>query len=287
MKAITREDVKDVIIILLGCAVWAAAFSFLTYPNHIVSGGLTGIAQILNLLTGLPVGVMVLVMNVPLFVVSWKKFGMRFIVYSLIGTVANSLFIDLFQLFDLTLTQDTLLAAVYGGLLRGVGSGLVFFTGATTGGSDIGARLVRRKYAYVNFGTISLVLDGVVVVAFAIIFQRFDSAMYTIITMFVSSRVVNIILYGTANSSVCHIITTQPQAIAKQIGDQLGRGSTLLRGEGAYSGEERCVVLCAVKRQQIPALKKIVSTMDEGAFVIVSQSHEVFGKNFLNISNAD
>jgi uncharacterized membrane-anchored protein YitT (DUF2179 family) len=284
MKAITREDAKDVILILLGCAIWAAAFSFLTYPNSIVSGGLTGIAQIINLLTGLPVGVMVLVMNVPLFVIAWKKFGVRFIIYSLIGTVASSLFIDLFGLVNLTLTHDTLLAAVYGGLLRGLGSGIVFFTGATTGGSDIGARLVRRKYAYVNFGTISLGLDALVVIAFAIIFQRFDSAMYTIITMFVSSRVVNLILYGTANSSVCHIITTQPHAIAKQIGDQLGRGSTLLRGEGAYSGEERCVVLCAVKRQQIPALKKIVSIADENAFVIVSQSHEVFGKNFLNIT---
>jgi uncharacterized membrane-anchored protein YitT (DUF2179 family) len=284
MKAITREDAKDVILILLGCAIWAAAFSFLTYPNSIVSGGLTGIAQIINLLTGLPVGVMVLVMNVPLFVIAWKKFGVRFIIYSLIGTVASSLFIDLFSLVDLALTHDTLLAAVYGGLLKGLGSGIVFFTGATTGGSDIGARLVRRKYAYVNFGTISLILDALVVIAFAIIFQRFDSAMYTIITMFVSSRVVNLILYGTANSSVCHIITTQPKAIAKQIGDQLGRGATLLRGEGAYSGEERCVVLCAVKRQQIPALKKIVSSADENAFVIVSQSHEVFGKNFLNIT---
>lgn len=287
MKKFTRQDAKDVVLITAGCAVWAAAFAFLTYPNSIVSGGLTGIAQIINLLTGLPVGVMVIVMNIPLFAVAWKKFGGRFILLSLLGMIFSSLFIDLFSLVPLTLTTDTLLASVYGGLLKGVGSGLVFLTGATTGGSEIGARLLRRKYAYINFGTIYMVLDVLVVAAFAVIFRRFDSAMYTVITMFVSSRVVNLLLYGMANSSVCYIITTQPEAIAREVGSQLSRGATLLKGKGAYSGEERDVILCAVKRQQIPALKKIVSAADEHAFVIVTESHEVFGKNFLNIANVD
>ncbi len=287
MKKFTRQDAKDVVLITAGCAVWAAAFAFLTYPNSIVSGGLTGIAQIINLLTGLPVGVMVIVMNIPLFAVAWKKFGGRFILLSLLGMIFSSLFIDLFSLVPLTLTTDTLLASVYGGLLKGVGSGLVFLTGATTGGSEIGARLLRRKYAYINFGTIYMALDVLVVAAFAVIFRRFDSAMYTVITMFVSSRVVNLLLYGMANSSVCYIITTQPEAIAREVGSQLSRGATLLKGKGAYSGEERDVILCAVKRQQIPALKKIVSAADEHAFVIVTESHEVFGKNFLNIANVD
>lgn len=287
MKKITQRDVKDFILIVLGCAIWGAAFAFLTYPNNIVSGGLTGIAQIINLLTGLPVGVMVMIMNIPLFVVAWKKFGSRFIIFSLIGMIASSLFIDLFALVDLTVTTDTLLAAVYGGVLKGVGSGLVFLTGATTGGSEIGARLLRRKFPYINFGTISMALDALVVVAFAIVFRRFDSAMYTIITMFVTSRVVNLMLYGLANSSVCYIVTTQPKAIAGEVGKSLGRGATILRGEGAYSGEERDVILCAVKRQQIPALKRIVAAADENAFVIVTESHEVFGKNFLNIAKVD
>lgn len=286
MKNVIRIG-KDVLLIVLGCAITGAAFSFLTYPNNIVSGGLTGVAQIINLLTGLPVGVMVIVMNIPLFAVAWKKFGLRFIVYSLIGMVASSVFIDVFNLLHLTLTSDTLLAAVYGGLLKGLGAGLVFHTGATTGGSDIGARLVRRKYAYMNFGTISLCLDALVVLAFAVIFKRFDSAMYTIITMFVSSRVVNLILYGMANSSICYIITTEPGRISEEIGIRLSRGATILKGEGAYSGQERDVILCAVKRQQIPSLKKIVSGLDEHAFVIVTQSHEVFGKNFLNITKTD
>ena len=287
MKRRIWEDIKASLLVTLGCAILAASFAFLTYPNSIVSGGLTGISQILNLLTGLPVGVMVIVMNVPLFLIAWRKLGIRFVVFSLLGTVLSSVFIDLFSMVDLVLTNDTLLASVYGGLTKGLGVGLVYHVGATCGGSDIVSRLLRRKYAYINFGTISLCIDAVVVVAFAIIFRRFDSAMYTIITMFVSSRVVNLILYGLSTSGVCHIVTTKPKLIGQEITGTLGRSATILRGEGAYSGTERFVVLCVVKRQQIPDLKKIVAACDEQAFVIVSESHEVFGKNFLNITRVD
>ena len=284
---ITRHDLWVALQIIFGCAITSASFRFFIYPNSIVSGGVTGIAQILNLLLGLPVGVMVAVMNVPLFAVAWKKFGIRFIVLSLIGTAASSLFIDLFSLVDLTLTNDMLLAAICGGLLYGLGFGIVYRTGATTGGSDIAARLLRRKYPHINFGTLSLAIDATVVLAFAVVFRRFDSAMYTIIMMFVSSRIVNLILYGMANSGICYIITIYPQALCQAIGERLGRGATILRGEGGYSGEERDVILCAVKRQQIPLLRRIVSELDEHAFVIVTESHEVFGENFGSIGKIE
>lgn len=125
------------------------------------------------------------------------------------------------------------------------------------------------------------------VLIFALVVQKFDSAMYTIIAMFVSSRIVNLVLYGTMNSSVCYIITIQPRQIARAIGDTLHRGATLLKAEGAYTGEERAVVLCVIKQQQIAELKKIISGIDEHSFVIVTHSHEVFGKNFSNITNLD
>ena len=284
---ITKHDAWIALQIIVGCAVTGASFRFLTYPNSIVSGGVTGISQILNLLTGLPVGVMAAVMNVPLFIVAWRQFGLRFIVFSLIGTAACSLFIDLFSLVDLTLTNDMLLAAICGGLLNGLGYGLVYRVGATTGGSDIGARLLRRKYPHINFGTLSLSIDAAVVIAFAVVFRRFDSAMYTIIMMFVSSRIVNLILYGMSNSGICYIITIYPRELCEAISDRLGRGATVLRGEGGYSGEERDVILCAVKRQQIPQLRRIVSELDERAFVIVTESHEVFGENFGNIGKIE
>ena len=277
---ITKQDIWTTAQILAGCMITGASFSFLTYPNNVVSGGVTGIAQILNLLTGLPVGVLAVAMNVPLFVVAWRKFGIRFIIFSLIGTAASSLFIDLFAMLHLTLTNDMLLASIYGGLLNGVGYGLVYRVRATTGGSDIGARLLRRRYPHINFGTLSLLLDGLVVVTFAIVFKRFDSAMYTIIMMYVASRVVNLILYGLSNSGVCHIITVRPREIAEAIGGALGRGATIVEGEGAYSGEARYVVLCAVKRQQMAELKDLVIHIDPDAFIILQEAHQVLGDGF-------
>lgn len=284
---LTREDIRSFLIIVLGCAIGSAGFAFFTFPNQIVSGGVTGISQIIHHLTGLPVGIMSIVFNIPLFIIAWKKFGLKFILASLVGMLSSSLFIDWFSSFGLRLTEDLLLAAVYGGLLKGFGFGLVYTTGATTGGSDIVARMLRRKYPYINFGTISLCLDAAVVVLFAVVVKKFDSAMYTVIAMFVSSRVVNLVLYGTMNSNVCYIITVYPRPIAQAIGEQLRRGATILKGEGAYTGEERSVVLCAIKQQQIAELKKIVSAIDDHSFVIVTHSHEVFGKNFSNIANID
>lgn len=284
---ITREDIRAFLIILLGTAIGGAGFSFFTFPNDIVSGGFTGIAQIINHLTGLPVGALTIVFNVPLFILAWKKFGLKFILASLVGMLSSSLFIDLFNALNLALTNDLLLAAIYGGLIKGFGYGLVYTTGATTGGSDIVARMLRRRYPYINFGTIALCLDAVVVLIFALVVQKFDSAMYTIIAMFVSSRIVNLVLYGTMNSSVCYIVTIHPRQIAQAIGDSLHRGATLLKAEGAYTGEERSVVLCVIKQPQIAELKKIISGIDEHSFVIVTHSHEVFGKNFSNIANLD
>ena len=287
MKVLSWKNIRSTLIVLLGCAVYGASFAFLTYPNSIVSGGLTGIAQIINLLTGLPVGVMVIVMNIPLFLIAWRQFGVRFFVFSVIGMAGTSIFIDLFNSIHFVFTNDMLLAAVYGGLLNGLGSGLIYYPGATSGGTDIAARLVRKKYPHINFGTISLCINTVVVIAFAVIFHRADSAMYTIIMMFVTSRIVNLILYGLENSGVCYIITILPKEISAAIGERLGRGSTILQGEGSYSGEERDVILCVVKRSQIPTLRRIVSEIDGRAFVIVTESHEVFGKNFGNISKIE
>ena len=282
-----KTDFRDGVLALIGCVIAGVSFSFITYPNSIVSGGVTGVAQIINLLTGLPVGVLVIVMNIPLFAVAWRKFGLRFIIFSLIGMVGSSVAIDVLALFDVRLTNDILLAAVFGGVLRGVGYGLIFSVGGTSGGTDILSRMLRRKYGFIPLGTIGLVLDVIVVAAFAVIFRRADAAMYTAITLFIASHMVNLLLYGTANSSICYIITTSPHEIAAEINARMGRGATLLKGEGAYSGDERDVVLCAAKRHQIPMLKRLVSGLDEHAFVIVTQSHEVFGTNFQNIGNMD
>ena len=193
--------------IFVGSAIFAAGFSYFTYPNAIVSGGVSGISMILNYLFGLPVGIMIIAMNVPLFLWSWKKLGFDFLVTSLAGMLASSLLIDLFDFFPAAVTNELLLAAVYGGLVKGFGLGLVYSSGATTGGVDIVAKMLRRRYPYINFGTLMLGLDGVVVLAFALIFRKYDSAMYAILCMFIMSKVIDLVLYGPASSRLCYIIS--------------------------------------------------------------------------------
>lgn len=283
----TREDARGALMIVLGTAINAIGFSFITFPNSIVAGGVTGVAQIIHHFTSLPVGMTGMVLNIPLFVLAWRVFGLKFLLASLLGLVSSSVFIDLFDLLNVCLTDDLLLAAVYGGLVKGFGLGLVYRTGGTTGGADIGARMLRRRYPHVNFGTLSLALDAAVVVCYAVAVQKVDAAMYTVITMFVSSRVVNLVLYGAMNSSVCYIVTIRPREIAEAVSQSLHRGATLLRAEGAYTGEERFVVLCVIRRREIAALKRIITRIDDRSFVIVTSSHEIFGKNFSSISNPD
>lgn len=273
--------------IVLGALLYAVGFRFFLYPNDVVSGGVTGIAMIINYLTEFPVGTMVLIINVPLFLFSWKKFGLRFMVATLIGTALSSVAVDLLALLPVEVTREPLLAAVYGGLIKGFGLGVVYRTGATTGGTDLVAKLLRRRYPYINFGSFLLAVDVVVIVAFAVIFRKYDSAMYAIICMFITSRVVDLVLYGAVNSKVCYIITDQSHEVKDAIVTRLHRGVTFLHGEGAWSGKEKDIILCVIKQQQIVDLKRLVEAVDEKSFMIVSDSREVFGKGFAYIGDED
>ena len=266
--------------ILIGSALYAAGFQFFLYPNAIVTGGVTGIAMIINYFSGFPVGVMTLIINVPLFIYSWKKFGLSFILASLAGTVLSSVMVDLFAMVPLEVTHEPLLGAIYGGIIKGFGLGIVYHTGATTGGVDIVAKFLRRKYQHINFSTFILALDAAVIAAFAIAFRRYDSAMYAIICMYIAAKVIDLVLYGAVNSKVCYIITDKSEEIKDGIVNGLHRGVTFLHGEGAWSGQAKHVILCVIKQSQIVELKHLVDAVDDKAFVIVSDSREVFGNGF-------
>ena len=280
-----RDWVIMYLQIAVGAMFYAAGFQFFRYPNAITTGGLTGVAMIINYLTGLPVGVLTLVMNVPLFAFSWKKFGLQFIIASLFGTILASVFVDLFAMTSLEMTHEPLLGAIYGGIIKGFGLGLVYRTGATTGGVDIPAKFLRRKYQHINFSTFILAMDVVIIAAFAIIFQRYDSAMYAIICMYIASKVIDLVLYGAINSKVCYIITDRSAEIKDGLVNKLHRGVTFLHGKGAWSGEEKDIILCVIKQSQIVELKHLVRSIDENAFVIVSDSREVFGQGFSYIGD--
>ena len=280
-----REWVVVYLKILIGSALYAAGFQFFLYPNAIVTGGVTGVAMIINYFSGFPVGVMTLIINVPLFIFSWKRFGLGFILASLAGTVLSSVMVDLFAMVPLEVTHEPLLGAIYGGIIKGFGLGIVYHTGATTGGVDIVAKFLRRKYQHINFSTFILGLDVLVVLAFALIFRKYEAAMYAMICMFIASKVIDLVLFGAVNSKVCYIITDESESIKSAIMNELSRGVTFLRGEGAWSGKEKNVILCVIKQNQIVELKKLVQRLDEKAFMIVSDSREVFGKGFSYIGD--
>ncbi len=279
-KKTMRDWIFMYLKIVIGAAFYAAGFQFFLYPNAITTGGVTGIAMIINFLTGFPVGMMTLIINIPLFAFSWKKFGLGFILSSLVGTILAGVFVDLFAQFPLEVTHEPLLGAIYGGIIKGFGLGLVYRTGATTGGVDIPAKFLRRKYQHINFSTFILAMDVVIIAAFAVIFKRYDSAMYAIICMFIASKVIDLVLYGAINSKVCYIITDKSAEIKDGLTNQLHRGVTYLHGKGAWSGEEKDIILCVIKQNQIVELKHLVRAIDEHAFVIVSDSREVFGNGF-------
>lgn len=269
--------------ILLGSAIFAFGFRYITYPNAIVTGGVSGVAMTVNLLTGFPVGLLIIILNVPLFLLAWRQFGLGYLAASAAGMLASSLLVDLFSFFPLAVTGEVLLASVYGGLVQGFGLGLVLSAGASTGGVEIAAKLIRKRRPDLNYGTVLLIIDAVVITSFALIFKKYDSAMYAIISIYIGSVVIDLVLTGGVNSKVCYIISDNSDQIKDAIHAQLDRGVTLLYGAGGYSRQEKNVILCVIKRQQIVSLKQILRDLDPKAFMIVSDSREVFGDGFSSI----
>ena len=273
------------LIIVIGSVIYAVGFQFFLYPNSITSGGVVGIAMIINQLSNLPVGVMTILLNIPLFLVAWRHFGLDFLVGSLVGMGLSSVLVDLFAVFGIRATSDPMLAAVIGGVIKGFGLGVIYYVGATTGGIDIVVKFLRKNLASVNFGTLMLILDAVILVAYALILGRYESAMYSLVAMYVTTKVVDLVLYGIDNACICYIISDHAEELTNEIvSGKIHRGVTLLEGKGAYSGAHREVLMCVIKRQQIGQLKRLVKSIDERAFFIVTNAKNVFGNGFESIS---
>ena len=272
-------------LIVLGCVIYAVGFQFFCYPNAITTGGVVGMAMIINQLTKLPVGVMTIAMNVPLFLIAWRHFGLDFLIGSLVGMGLSSLMVDFCATFGIVATDDPMLAALIGGVIKGIGMGMVYYVGATTGGIDIVIKLLKKKYSYINFGTLMLMMDAVIITAYALILGRYESAMYSLVAMYATTKMIDLALYGIDNACLCYIISDQSEAVTQEIvNGTLHRGVTILEGRGAYSGNHRDVLMCVVKRPQIGELKRAIKSIDERAFFIVTNAKNVFGNGFENIS---
>lgn len=273
------------LIIVAGSAVYAVGFQFFMYPNSIVSGGVVGIAMLINHFTRLPVGVLTIILNIPLFVIAWRHFGLDFLVASLAGMAVSSAFVDIFAVTGISLTSDPMLASIIGGVIKGAGLGAIYYVGATTGGVDIVAKMLRQKYPHLNFGTLILMLDAAIIIGYAVVLGTYESAMYSVIAMFVVSKVVDLALYGIDNSSICYIISEKSDELVKSIiSGNIKRGVTILEGEGAYSRSRKQVIMCVIKRTQIAELRRLIKRVDEHAFFVVTDAKNVFGNGFENIS---
>ena len=283
MKKWTKSA-RALLELAVGCALFALGFELFLAPNDLNAGGLSGLAMVLHRLLGVgSVGIYMGVMNLPLFIVGGFKIGKRFFLGSLVGMVLSSVLIDLFAYIPVPATEP-LIGALYGGAICGLGLGLAFLSGASTGGSDIAVRLLRQHYQNVPIGTISMCFDLCVVILTSIVFRNLSIALYSGIACLITGKIVDAVVYHFDYSKVALIITKNHEEMAFQIERQLDRGATFLQGEGSYSRAPLMVVLTAVKRYQVSDLKRIAMEVDPAAFVIVQEAHQVLGDGFSRYS---
>jgi uncharacterized membrane-anchored protein YitT (DUF2179 family) len=269
----------DYALLTIGALLSATAVRFFLVPNQVVSGGVTGVAQLLNTFVGTPVGIVVLILNIPLLIAGWRYLGGTvFGIRTFYTVTVMSLAIDALASFARPITNDPLLYSLYGGVIDGVGIGLVLRARGTTGGSDILARLIERRFG-VQPGRSLLGFDTLVFTA-ALFSYGPEKIMYALLVAFTASRAIDTVLAAGKGARQALIITSSPDPIRQAVLHQLGRGITQLEAIGGYTGATRAVLLCAVARTEIGALKNLVNTIDPAAFVIIGEVEEVLGEGF-------
>ncbi len=278
-KVLLRQ-IRSLLLTAVGCALFGLAFDMFLAPNQLNVGGVSGIGQLISHLTGIgSVALWSLLINIPLFLISIRGVGRNFFLGSLLGMLLSNLFLELFLRLEPPVTEP-LLGALYGGLVSGLGLGMVFVAGASTGGIDIVARLLRPRFPNLPIGRIMLAIDIITVALTGVVFQDINKALYSAVTLYVCSLALDGVVYGLDYSTVALVISNHPAEISQAICDKLDRGVTLLKGQGFYSGEDKQVVLSAIKKRQAAELKQLVTDIDPAAFIILQESHQVLGEGF-------
>lgn len=279
----------DFIFITLGSVLYAVCINALTAPNNIAPGGVTGIATLINYVLGTPIGVAVFIINIPIIICAAVQIGYKLVLKTSFAIVISSVLIDVFALFVPAYQGDLILVALMAGVLEGVGLALTFVRGATTGGTDMLARVLGKKHRHMSMGKIMLSLDGVVIVSSALIYKSIDSAIYACIVVFVSTRIIDAILSGTdiGAGKLFFIFSRKREEIAKKIYSELDRGVTYLKGKGGYTNEDIEIIMCAVRRYEIFKLHEIIKETDHEAFIIVGDAGEITGQGFKSIKSDD
>lgn len=279
MACLKWKVLREYLFIVLGVLFTAVGLDMFLVPNRIAAGGVSGIATIIHYAAYFPVGATMLAINIPLFMISVKRLGMGFGLRSLFGTIVLSLLIDIMVPVVPVPTRDPLLASIYGGIIVGIGLGIVFRNKGTTGGTDLAAAVINN-YMKLRVGVVLFVIDASVIVTAGIVFKSAELALYALLTVFLTTRVVDIVQEGFGYAKAALIVSHKPEEVAEAILRKLDRGATALLGKGMYTGADRDVILSVVTRSEISTLKELVASIDPMAFVILTDVHEVLGEGF-------
>jgi uncharacterized membrane-anchored protein YitT (DUF2179 family) len=277
-----KNLLKKVASIFVGTFLYSAGIGLFLDPNGLAPGGVVGIAVILSHSVGGDTGTWYFLLNIPIVLLGWWKFGGRFILHSFYAISLNSIFTNLFSLMP-GITDNLLLAAIAGSVLVGTGISLVLRAGATTGGMDIIIKIIRRKYPALKTSTLFIAVDMVIVAISGLVFWDFNIAMYAFITVILNGKVMDYILYGKDEAGLIYIVSDKRQQLLLRILEELDIGATLLTGRGAYSNQEKDIIMCVIKKRGIPKLEEIVKQEDSKAFMIVTAANEIYGEGYKNI----
>ncbi|MBE6642707.1 MAG: YitT family protein [Clostridia bacterium] len=276
-----RKILWDYLIITLGCVLYSISFTMFFDSNNLAMGGFTGLAQVLDhFIPAIPIGTAVFVMNVPLMIIGFKKEGFKLLFASFYAIFLTSVLIDGISYLYVFPPMDPLLACIFGSILLGISLGIMMLKSATTGGTELMARLIKYKIHSLSIGKVCLIIDVTVICIYALSFRMLESALYGIIAMYISSIAMDAVCYGSSNGKMAYIISEHNDGIMKDLLD-LGFGVTVVNGKGGWTGDDKKILLCTVKKNKIAVIKSVVSKHDpERAFVIVCEAKEVFGEGF-------
>lgn len=269
----------EYMIIAIASCVYAVAISLFLDPNKLAPGGVTGIAIIVNHFIDMPTGILVLIMNIPIMLLGIWKFGLKFFISTIVATVMGSVFIDVAAKFPVA-TNDLFLSALIGGILMGVSIGLIFKVGASTGGTDIIARLLKLRFPHIETGKLFICVDILIVLASAVAFRNIELAAYAGICVFMGGKALDFILYGGEGARLIFVISEKEEEIAEKFMTELDSGVTYVNGIGAYTASDKKIVMCAMTKQMLPKAQDIVRRVDDNAFMIITSANEIVGEGY-------
>lgn len=283
-----RKDLfLDVLYDIVGCSIFSASIQCFSSPNNIAPGGVSGLSILIQYVTGIPISLMSFALNIPLLLLAWRFLGKRFTLRTLRTVVIMTGTLALAQRIVVPYHGEMILAALFGGVMEGIGLGVVFMRGSTTGGTDIASRLIQLRYPHISIGRLMLLVDGCVLMASAVVYRNIENALYGMVTIFASTRIIDSILYGLDTGKALLVVSDHADTIAGEISTHLDRGSTILSARGSYTGQDKPVLLCAVRKNQYHRLKQIVYLVDPTAFVLALDASEVIGEGFRSHKTAE